>query len=85
VGHALVKRRQHHRNTNWGHKTYRFGNVATVLSSDEGKAMSTGKVVTRGVNIFQLYYDGKRWRIHSIIWDDQRTDNPIPADLLPKK
>ena len=68
-----------------GHKTYRFGNVATVLSSYEGKAMSTGKVVTRGVNIFQLYYDGKRWRILSIIWDDERPDNPIPADLLPKQ
>jgi hypothetical protein len=66
------------------HKTYQFGNVATVLSSYEGKAVATGKVA-RGVNIFQLYYDGKRWRILSIIWDDERPDNPIPADLLPKQ
>ena len=66
------------------HQTHRFGNVATVLSSYEGKAASTGKVVTRGVNIFQLYFDGKRWWILSIVWDEEQPDNPIPADLLPK-
>ena len=36
-----------------GHKIERYGNVATVLSSYEGKNASTGKVVTRGVKISQ--------------------------------
>jgi hypothetical protein len=67
-----------------GHKIERFGNVATVLSSYEGKNASTGKVVTRGVNIFQLYYDGKRWWILSMVWDQETPANPIPAELLPK-
>jgi len=67
-----------------GQKIERYGNVATVLSSYEGKNASTGKVVTRGVNIFQLYYDGKRWWVLSMVWDQERPDNPIPADLLPK-
>src|SRR5690349_9655140 len=40
-----------------GRKIERFGNVATVLSSYEGRVQSTGKVVTRGVNIFSLYFD----------------------------
>jgi hypothetical protein len=64
------------------HKIYRYGNVATVLSSYEGKALSTGKVASRGVNIFQLYYDGKRWWILSVVWDDERPSNPIPVELL---
>lgn len=67
-----------------GRETHRFGNVATVLSSYEGKVASTGKVITRGVNIFQLYNDGKRWWILSMAWDEESPENPIPAGLLPK-
>ena len=68
----------------FGHDIRRFGNVATVLSSYEGKVASTGKVVTRGVNIFQLFYDGTRWWILSMVWDRERPDNPIPPELLAK-
>ena len=67
-----------------GQKIERYGNVATVLSSYEGKNASTGKVVTRGVNIFQLYFDGKRWWILSMVWDQETPANPIPPELLPK-
>jgi hypothetical protein len=67
------------------HQTYRIGNVATVLSSYEGKLASTGKVFSRGVNIYQLYYDGKRWWISSISWDSEHEINTIPPELLPKK
>jgi hypothetical protein len=62
------------------HVIKRFGNVATVLSSYEGSA--SGKVLERGVNIFQLYFDGKRWWILSMVWDEERPDNPIPKELL---
>jgi|SoimicMinimDraft_17_1059745.scaffolds.fasta_scaffold06139_2 hypothetical protein len=68
-----------------GRKIERFGNVATVLSSYEGRMMSSGKVVTRGVNIFSLYNDGKRWWIQTMLWDEESAENPIPAELLPKK
>lgn len=63
------------------HIIKRFGNVATVLSSYEG-TVASGKVITRGVNIFQLYFDGKRWWILSMVWDEERPDNPIPKELL---
>jgi hypothetical protein len=66
------------------HVVHRYGNVATVLSSYEGKLSSTGKVATRGVNIYQLYFDGKRWWILSVVWDEERPDNLIPPELLPK-
>jgi hypothetical protein len=62
------------------HVIKRFGNVATVLSSYEGSA--SGKVIERGVNIFQLYFDGKRWWILSMVWDEERPNNPIPKELL---
>jgi len=67
------------------HKIHRFGNVATVFSSYEGKFTSTGKLYTRGVNIYQLYYDGKRWWISSVTWDAENYVNPIPPELLPKE
>jgi hypothetical protein len=63
------------------HVIHRYGNVATVLSSYEGKA-AAGKTITRGVNIFQLYFDGKRWWILSMVWDEERPGNPIPPELL---
>ena len=61
------------------HVIKRFGNVATVLSSYEGS--TAGKVIERGVNIFQLYFDGKRWWILSMVWDEERPDNPLPVEL----
>ena len=61
------------------HVIKRYGNVATVLSSYEGS--TSGKVLERGVNIFQLYFDGKRWWILSMVWDEERPDNPIPVEL----
>jgi len=68
-----------------GRKIERFGNVATVLSSYEGKVLSTGKVVTRGVNIFSLYFDGKRWWIQTMLWDEEGPGNSIPPELLTGK
>lgn len=62
------------------HAIKRFGNVATVLSSYEG-TVASGKVISRGVNIFQLYFDGKRWWILSMVWDEERPGNPIPPEL----
>ena len=62
------------------HVIKRFGNVATVLSSYEGSDAS-GTSKERGVNIFQLYFDGKRWWILSMVWDEERPGNPIPGEL----
>jgi hypothetical protein len=67
-----------------GHVVHRFGNVACVVSSYVGKSELRGKVIDRGVNIFNLYFDGKRWWILSITWDSERPGNMIPAELLPK-
>jgi len=63
----------------------RFGNTAHVLSSYEFRTKLEGPVLGRGVNSIHLVFDGARWWITHAIWDDERPNNPIPADLLPKK
>jgi hypothetical protein len=61
--------------------TKRFGNIAHAFSAYEYRATENGPVLGRGVNSIQLYWDGTRWWIASAIWDDERPDNPIPAEL----
>jgi hypothetical protein len=64
-------------------KTNVYGNIAHVFSSYK-KRMNTENpdVYTRGINSIQLYSDGQRWWVCSIIWEDERSDNPIPKEYL---
>ena len=61
--------------------TRRFGNAAHVWSTYAMKD-GAGKPIGRGVNSIQLFWDGNRWWISGVAWDDERPDNPIPAELL---
>ena len=63
--------------------TRRFGNIAHIFSTYETRRKADGPVTGRGVNSLELFYDGTRWWIASAIWDEERTDNPIPKELLP--
>lgn len=63
--------------------TERFGNIAHVFSTYESRNKADGPVIARGINSAELFYDGKRWWIASNIWDDERPDNPLPAQYLP--
>lgn len=67
------------------HKVHRFGNVATVLSSYEGKFATSDKIDSRGVNIYQVAFDGKRWWITSVSWDGTQEIGDIPPELLKPK
>lgn len=60
-----------------------FGNVCQIFSTYESKnAASDEKPFQRGINSIQIVKDGRRWWIASVIWDVERTDNPIPAQYL---
>lgn len=78
---ALVKRgffeRELHR------VTQRFGNIAHVFSTYEGRDKENGPVIERGINSIQLVYDGTRWWITSASWQDETKDHPIPPEYLP--
>lgn len=64
--------------------TRSFGNVTHVFSTYEMRQKRDGPVAGRGVNSIQLFYDGSRWWIASVAWDDEREGNPIPKELLPQ-
>jgi hypothetical protein len=59
-------------------RTFVFGNIAHVLSSYELSRAPGEKPFVRGVNSIQLYHDGKRWWVLSILWDSERPGNPLP-------
>jgi hypothetical protein len=61
----------------------RFGNIAHVFSVYEYNTEDK-KLTGRGVNSIQLFWDGARWWISAVSWDEERPGNPIPKDLLPK-
>jgi hypothetical protein len=61
----------------------RFGNVAHVFSTYEFSS-DDGKEKGRGINSIELFWDGTRWWISSASWDEERPNNPIPKEYLPK-
>jgi hypothetical protein len=58
-----------------------FGNVTQVFSSYESRHALGEAPFARGINSFQLVYDGKRWWVVNILWDEERPDNPLPKDF----
>ena len=64
--------------------TRRFGNIAQVFSTYEWETADK-KNKGRGINSIELFYDGKRWWISSLSWENEHKDNPISAEFLPKQ
>ena len=62
-----------------------YGNIAQVFSSYESRRAPGEKPFDRGINSVQLLNDGTRWWVVSIFWDDERPDNPLPAEFSAKK
>jgi hypothetical protein len=58
--------------------TERYGHIAHVFSTYESLGGPDGPLLTRGINSIQLYWDGQRWWVLSILWDSERTGGPIP-------
>ena len=55
------------------HEARVFGNVAQVASVYESTFKTeTEEIHGRGVNFFNLIYDGPTWLIMSIVWDNER-------------
>lgn len=58
-----------------------FGSVAQVFCSYESRNAPGEAPFARGINSLQMAYDGKRWWIVSILWDEERPDNPLPKEF----
>jgi hypothetical protein len=61
-----------------------FGNVSQVFSSYESRHAAGEAPFARGINSIQMLYDGSRWWIVSILWDEERGDNPLPKEFAVK-
>ncbi|HEX7252044.1 MAG TPA: hypothetical protein VF376_04110 [Thermoanaerobaculia bacterium] len=59
-------------------RTFVFGDKAQVLSAYEGRRTPDGSPFLRGINGIQLFYDGRRWWVLSIAWDNETPNNPLP-------
>lgn len=60
-------------------ETERFGDIAHVFSTYETILSAKGpEPVARGINSFQLWHDGNRWWIVSLMWHGEREDAPLP-------
>jgi len=58
-----------------------YGNIAQVFSSYESRHAPGAKPFQRGINSIQMFNDGKRWWVLSILWDEERPDNPLPKNF----
>jgi hypothetical protein len=64
-------------------KTERYGNIMQVFSTYESRHDAKDeKPFARGINSFQLYNDGSRWWIVTIMWQEETSDNPLPKEFL---
>ena len=60
----------------------KFGNIAQVFSSYASRIAPNEQPFARGVNSIQLFHDGNRWWVISILWDEESPGNPLPLDLV---
>lgn len=61
-------------------KTESYGNIVHAFSTYEARRKKTDeKPFLRGINSFQLLFDGQRWWILTIYWQAETPDNPIPS------
>jgi len=53
-------------------KTKIFGNIAHIFSTYESRRTKNGKPFQRGINSIQLFHDGTRWWIVTVMWNTER-------------
>jgi hypothetical protein len=64
-------------------RTEQFGHIAHVWSTYESRySADDPKPFMRGINSFQLFYDGNRWWIVNIFWQQESVEDPIPEKYL---
>ena len=64
--------------------TEQYGVIAHAFSTYESRRLATDpEPFARGINSFQLLYDGTRWWVVSIFWLQESEEHPIPEKYLP--
>jgi hypothetical protein len=61
----------------------RWGSIMEVFSTYESRHDPKDPVpFARGINSFQLFFDGTRWWIMTIYWAEETPQNPLPREFL---
>lgn len=82
AGPSLVRDGFHEREI--ARRVERFGRIAHVFSTYEGRRASTdAEPFLRGINSIQLFHDGTRWWIVSVYWQAEDQATPLPPEYLP--
>jgi hypothetical protein len=62
----------------------RYGNIVQIFSTYESRRdPKDPKPFARGINSFQLFFDGTRWWVVTIYWQEETPDVPLPKEFLP--
>lgn len=62
----------------------RYGNIVQLFSTYESRHDSKDvKPFAKGINSFQLFFNGTRWWVVSIYWQQESPDMPVPKQYLP--
>jgi hypothetical protein len=66
------------RRTEW------WGNILQAFSTYESRHNAKDAApFARGINSIQLFYDGNRWWVVTIFWQEESAQNPLTAEFLP--
>ncbi len=59
-----------------------FGHIAHVFSTYESRYHPNDKPFERGINSLQLFNDGERWWIRTILWEGESSTLKLPKKYL---
>ncbi len=60
-----------------------YGHFAHLWSTYEIRPTPDGKATVLGINSVQAVFDGKRWRVLSVLWEPDTTAGPVPEKYKP--
>jgi hypothetical protein len=62
------------------HRSERYGQLVHVFSTYESRRRANDPApFVRGINSIQLFHDGRRWWVMTVMWRGETPDLPIPA------
>jgi hypothetical protein len=66
-------------------RTWRYGNLAQVWSTNQFGICGKPKTARYGINDITLAWDGTRWWIIAASWKNETPGHPFPTEYLPRK